>query len=169
MGRLITIAAVITLAINLGSAVDAQRRVPGTRPDTTVPVTVALKVGSQAYDFTGRATCTHAPVAGIYDLRAEQWSVQQSSDSGSLSLTHWHPASGADMFNLSVTSGNTRAGVSTVKVGTNGTIDGAGTVTLKREGKGGTFTVAAATAKGAKITGTITCEAFTPAIAEGGD
>ena len=169
MGRLLRIAAVITIAAAFCSELEAQRRVPGARPDTTVPVTVALKVGSQAYDFTGKATCTHAPVAGIYDLRAEQWSVQQSSDGGSLSLTHWHPATGADMFNLSVTSGNTQSSVSTVKVGTNGTIDGSGAVTLSREGKGGTFTVAAATAKGAKITGTIKCEAFTPALAEGGE
>ena len=169
MGRLLSIATVITVATTVSSALEAQRRVPGARPDTTVPLTVALKVGSEAYDFTGRATCTHAPVAGIYNLRAEQWRVQQSGDRGSLSLTHWHPASGADMFNLSVTSGNTQSSVSTVKVGTNGTLDGSGTVTLAREGKGGTFTVAAATAKGTKITGTIRCEAFTAAIAEGGD
>jgi hypothetical protein len=163
--RFLTAAAMI-VAVTATSA--EQRRAPASA-DKTVSVSIALKVGAQSYDFTGKATCTYAPVAGIYNLRAEQWSVQQASDGGSLSLTHWHPASGADMFNLSVTSGNTQSAVSTVKVGTNGTLDGSGAVTLKREGTGGTFTVAAATAKGAKITGTIKCEAFTPAIAEGGE
>jgi hypothetical protein len=163
--RFLTTVAVVMAAT---AAMAEQRRAPGSA-DTSVPVSIALTVGAQAYDATGKATCTYAPVAGIYNLRAEQWSVRHSSEGGSLSLTHWHPAAGADMFTLSVGSGNTRSGVSTVRVGTNGTIDGSGTVTLKREGKGGTFTVAAATAKGAKITGTIKCEAFTPAIAEGGN
>lgn len=169
MGRHLSIATVVAaITVSFGSGLEAQRRA-SSRPDTTVPVTAALKVGAQAYDFTGKATCTHAPVAGIYDLRAEQWRVQQSDDRGSLSLTHWQPASGAAMFNLSVTSNGVRSNVSTVKVGAKGTVDGSGTVTLARAGKGGTFTIAATTAKGAKITGTIKCEAFTPAFAEGGE
>ena len=162
--RLLTAAAVLCAAT---ASVDAQRRVAGAS-ETTVPMTVALKVGADAYNFTGKGTCTHAPVAGIYNLRAEQWRVQQSGDAGSVSLTFWHPASGADMFTLAVTAGKTRADVTTVKVGTNGTVDGSGSVTLKREGKGGTFTIAAATAKGAPIAGTVKCEAFSAAIAEGG-
>lgn len=169
MGRLLSFATILTVAVTLGSALEAQRRAPGERAGNTVPVTIALKVGAQAYNFSGQATCTHAPVAGIYDLRAEQWSVRQSGDAGSLGLTMWDPASGDDMFNLSVTAADARSTVSTVKVGDRGTVQGSGTVTLAREGKGGTFTVAATTAKGAKIAGTIKCDAFTAARAEGGD
>lgn len=169
MGRLLRLAIVLTVAAALSSALEAQRRTPAQPADSTVPVTVALKVGADAYSFTGKATCTHAPVAGIYDMRAEQYRVQQSGDAGRLSLTMWHPASGPDMFTLSVTSGAVRSSVSTVKVGTKGTVEGSGTVALARSGKGGTFTVSAATAKGAPITGTIKCDAFTPAFAEGGE
>ena len=46
---------------------------------------------------------------------------------------------------------------------------GTGTVILSTSAKGGTFTVAAKTTAGEAIAGTIKCEAFTPAIAEGGD
>jgi len=45
----------------------------------------------------------------------------------------------------------------------------AGIVTLAREGKGGTFTLAVTTARGATVSGTIKCDAFTPPFAEAGD
>ena len=57
---------------------EAQRRVPSARAETTVPVTIALKAGAEQVNFTGKATCTHAPVASIYGLRAERWTVDQA-------------------------------------------------------------------------------------------
>lgn len=147
----------------------AQRRVPGQRPDNTVPVTVTLRAGAEAYNFTGKATCSHAPVASIYDLRAERWTVDQSDGSRSATLALWHPASGNDLVSLALNIGNKRYSVSTIKVGSNGTVEGSGKITLAREGAGGTFTVDATAANGTKITGTVKCDAFTAAIAEGGD
>jgi hypothetical protein len=169
VGRSRLIGVVIIATATTVSAGAQARRAATQTADPTVAVAVALKAGGDAYNFTGRGTCTYAPVAGIYDLRAEQWRVEQSGAGGGVTLTFWHPASGADMFTLSVTAGGTRSAVNTVKVGGKGTVEGSGTVTLAREGKGGTFTVAASTAKGARVTGTIKCDAFTPAIAEGGD
>jgi hypothetical protein len=160
--------ATLIVATAAGSFVHGQRPSPSVRLDASVPVTIALRAGADGYNFSGKATCTYAPVAGIYNLRAEQWRVQQSGDAGSLALTFWHPASGADMFSLSLSAGNKRTSVNTVKVGTNGTVEGSGSVTLARQGNGGTFTVSAAAASGTKVTGTITCAAFTPAVAEGG-
>jgi len=70
---------------------------------------------------------------------------------------------------LALNIGNKRYSVSTIKVGSNGTVEGSGKITLAREGAGGTFTVDATAANGTKITGTVKCDAFTAAIAEGGD
>ena len=146
----------------------AQRRVPGQRADTTVPVTIALKAGAESYNFTGKATCSHAPVASIYNLRAERWTVDQSEGPRSLTLAVWHPATGSDLVSLNLSSGGKRHSVSTIKVGTNGTVEGSGTIALAKDGNGGTFTVTATAADGTKITGTVKCDAFTAAIAEGG-
>ena len=140
----------------------AQRRLPGAAGETKVPVTIALQVGSEAYKVTGQATCHHTAQASIYDVPAEQWSVQQSDGSRSLSLTMWRPkkASG-DMLSLAVSTGGKSHPVNTVKAGTSGPTEGSGTVTLVAAAQGGTFTIDAAAADRTKITGTITCAAFT--------
>jgi hypothetical protein len=94
------------------------------------------------------------------------WTVRHREDGRSLQLTLWKPADGSPaMFNLSV-KGPQNTTVSTVR---GGQVSGSGTVTLAKAGKGGTFTVDARDKAGAPITGTIKCEAFTAAIAEGGD
>jgi hypothetical protein len=167
MGRLLAlgiVAATVTV-----SAVSAQRRVPGQRAETTVPVAIALKAGTESYNFTGKATCSHAPVASIYNLRAERWTVDQSEGPRSLTLAVWRPASGSDLVSVNVSSGARRHSMSTIKVGNNGTVEGSGTVAFAKDGNGGTFTVNATAADGTKITGTVKCEAFTAAIAEGGN
>ena len=157
----------------LATVVDAQRRVaPGASSQpTTVPVTIALKAGADTFQFTGQASCTHAPTASIYGLLSEQWNVEQSEGSRSLHLTLWKPKNGAgDMFNLSISSGGARPqSVNTVKAPGAPAPAGSGHVTLTPAGNGGTFTVDAKTAAGGAITGTIKCDAFSPAIAEGGD
>lgn len=157
-----------TLAVAAATVGHAQRRVPAPGSET-VPVVIALKADGKAYNFSGQAKCTHAPVAAIYGLRAERWTVDRS-ESGALpaTLALWHPASGPDLVSLSFTIGDTRHDFSTIKVGSNGKVEGSGTITLAREGKGGTFTVNATSASGAKLTGTVKCDAFTPAFAEGG-
>jgi hypothetical protein len=166
--RRIQILATASMVIVAATSAAAQRRVPGQRADSMVPVTIALKSGTDAYQFTGKATCSHAPKASIYGLLAERWTVDQSDDSRSLTLALWHPASGNDLISVALNIGTQRRSVSTIKVGTHGTVEGSGTITLAREGSGGTFTVNATTANGTKITGTVKCEAFTAAIAEGG-
>jgi hypothetical protein len=59
--------------------------------------------------------------------------------------------------------------VNTVKAAAAPPVEGSGTATLATAAKGGTFTIDASTSKGVRITGTITCDAFTPAVAEGGN
>ena len=167
--RRLQILATAGMVVVAATTTPAQRRVPGQRADTTVPVTIALKSGAEAYQFTGKATCSYAPKASIYDLAAERWTVDQSDGSRSMTLALWHPASGSDLVSLSLNIGNQRYSVSTIKVGDKGTVEGSGKITLAREGTGGTLTVDATAANGTKITGTVKCGAFTPAIAEGGD
>lgn len=164
----ITAAAIIAVSAT-GASAQVQRRVLDQGADSKVAVTVALKAGAEAYSFTGKATCSRAPIASISSLRAERWTVDQSDGARSLTPAVWHPASGPDLVSLSMSAGGTRHAVNTVKVGTNGTVVGSGTIAFARAGNGGTFTVDATAGDGTKITGTVKCDAFTAAVAEGGD
>jgi hypothetical protein len=124
-----------------------------------------VKVAGQPYVAKGLGSCTHAPKASIYNVAAEMWSVRQEADNRSLQLTFWKPADGsASMFSLAV-SGPANATISTVR---GGEIAGQGTMTLAPVGKGGTFTIDGKGKNGTTIAGTVKCEVFTPAIADGG-
>lgn len=156
---------VIAAIIGVGVEADAQRRAPG-QAAAKQAIHVALKAGGQAFESSEPGRCTHAPTASIYQIVSELWSVQQSADSRSLSLTVWKPKDGSgEMINLSLRSGNTSHDVNTVR---GGSPTGSGTVTLQKAGEGGTFTVNAKTKAGVAITGTIKCDVFAPHIAEGG-
>jgi hypothetical protein len=143
-----------------------QRRVPGGDPELQAPVEVSLSVGGERYAASAPGKCTHAPVASIYQVVSELWTVQQSHDGRSLNLSMWRPKNGSgDMVSLSVSTGKTSKTVSTVR---GAAVAGSGKVTLAAAGKGGVFTVDAKAADGTAITGTIKCDAFAPHIAEGG-
>jgi hypothetical protein len=165
MHRMIT---VICCGSLLVASVAAQRRVPGEKP--TVGVIIALNAGTDTYQFKGQARCTHAPKAAIYGVLSERWMVQHSDDSRSATLTLWKPKNGSgEMFSLSISSGSRSRRVTTVKASGAPAPVGSGQVTLAPSASAGTFTVDAKTADGTAITGTITCDAFLPAIAEGGN
>jgi hypothetical protein len=141
----------------------AQRRTGG---PALVPVEISLKIAGQPYDVKGQASCTHAPKGSIYNVVSEMWTVRQEQDGGSVQLTLWKPLDGsASMFTLS-TSGKKNTSITTVR---GGQVSGSGTVAFAPSGKGGTFTIDARSKANETVTGTITCQAFTPAIAEGGD
>jgi hypothetical protein len=145
------------------------RRAPATQADTEVTVAIALRVDGQPYQFDGNASCEHAPMAAIYGVVAEMWTVQQSEEERSIALTMWRPKNAqGNWLSLSVSGGGKSYRVSTVQA-PGATVQGSGKVTLAPSGAGGTFTIEATAATGAVIAGTIKCSAFTPAIAEGGD
>jgi hypothetical protein len=156
--------AVAALAVACSAAVAAdQRRAPGERPG--VAMEVSLKAGGSTLASTEPGTCTHAPKASIYGVMAEMWAARQSSEGRSVQLTLWKPADGsAQLFSLSVNDTQNLT-VSTVPQ----QASGSGTVALAPAGKGGTFTIEAKAKSGETIAGTIRCEAFTAAIAEGGN
>jgi hypothetical protein len=150
---------------SLAADIDAQRRAPG-RAEMKQQIQVSLKAGGQMYQSSEPGKCTHAPVASIYNVVSEMWSVQQASEGRSLALSVWRPKNGSgDMVTLAVTTGNTSQHVSTVR---GGSTTGSGKVTFEKSGNGGTFSVDARTSSGAAITGTIRCDAFAPHTAEGG-
>ena len=131
-----------------------------------VPIDVSLKAGGEVFDAKGQGSCTHAPKASIYGVLSEMWSVTYKTDGRSVQLTLWKPSDGsASMFSLSLTTTKSTT-VSTVR---GGQVQGNGTVTLAASAKGGTFTIDAKGRTGEAVAGTIKCEAFTPAIAEGGN
>ena len=157
----------------LTAAAGAQRRVPpgAAAPDKPMgQVTIALKTGNSPYQGTGPGTCTHAPVASVYGVLSEQWSVDYSGGQRSMHLTVWKPKSGSgEMFSLSLSNGTTSQTVNTVRAPGASPTEGSGSVTLAATGTGGTFTVEAKDARGSAIAGTIKCDAFSAATAEGGD
>ncbi len=154
----------------VSTVVQAQQRRPPAAQKSAVGVTIALKVGANKYDFTGQASCTHAPTAAIYGVVSEQWNIEQSDGSRALHLTLWRPKNGSsDMFTLSVSGVSGSQTVNTVKASSAPAPEGSGSVTLAALGTGATFTIEAKTATGSAVTGTIKCDAFTPAIAEGGN
>ena len=159
------VAAAIVLAASMGTA-DAQRRVPG-QPPAKQAIQASLKVGNQTYQSNEAGACTHAPMAAIYQVVSQMWTVRQSSDGRSLTLTLWRPKDGsADMVTLSVTAGTASHSVTTVRGG--GQVEGSAKVTLEKAGNGGTFTLDARAKDGTAISGTIKCDAFAPHVAEGG-
>jgi hypothetical protein len=153
-----------------GSVASGQiRRQPqGAKPDQ-VPLHIALKAGGTPYTFDGQGKCARAERASIYDTPASMWSIAQNGEGRNLTLTMWRLQSGGDMMSLGVSSGSKSHNVDTVKVGRKAETQGTGTVKFEPAAQGGTFTIDATAADGTKITGTVTCESFTSAIAEGGD
>ncbi|MBA3642307.1 MAG: hypothetical protein M3541_12115 [Acidobacteriota bacterium] len=149
----------IATASTLAYAEQANRR-------ATVPVEVSLKAGQGTYAAKGQGTCTHAPQASIYNVRSQQWTVRHEEEGRSAQLTLWKPTDGsAEMFTLSV-NGKPNISISTVR---GGQLSGSGTVKFDPSGKGGTFPVDAKGKAGEPVSGTLKCDAFTAAFAEGGN
>jgi hypothetical protein len=165
MIRVLPCSAVSALVVLLtASSLDArQARRSG---PAQVPVEVNVKGGAETFTTKGDGSCTHAPKASIYNVASEMWMVRHQDGERSVQLTLWKPADGSNaMFSVSL-NGARSTTISTVR---GGQPSGSGTVTMKPAAKGGTFTIDAKTKEGAAVTGTITCGAFTPAIAEGGN
>jgi hypothetical protein len=160
---------IVPLALG-ATTITGQVRVPRGTADSKVPVTVALQVGSESYNATGQGSCRHATRGSIYNVLAQQWSVEQSDGPRSLTLTMWRPLNGSgDMMSLGInTAGKSRL-VDTVKVGSQGDVKGSGTVTFAPAGNGGTFTIAATAGDGTKIAGMIKCDAFAAPAPVAGD
>ncbi len=165
----LTLSAAFVFA-SVAGAQRAGRRAPGTASDDTVGVAIALQAGGEAYRFAGQASCRYEPNAAIYTVRARVWNVSYSDGTRSASLTFWRPTSGSgDMFTLYVQGGGKTYKADTVKTEHGGSPQGSGSVTFAAAAGGGTFTVNATAANGARITGTFKCDAFRTLAAEAGN
>ena len=151
--------AVCVPAASVSSFAQARRQAPEQK---TVPVTLDLKIGSEALQGSGAGRCTHAPAASIYDVRAQMWTAAYEVGGKPVQLTFWRPTDkSADMFGLQTPQVN----VSTVR---GGKPSGSGTVTFEPSAKGGVFKIQAKAADGTTVAGSIKCEGFLAHVAEGG-
>ena len=149
------------------ASVDAAQRSPA---GDTVGVVIALQAGTDSYRFTGQGTCTQEPKGWIYETAAHLRSIEQSEGQRHIRLTLWSPANkSANMFSLYLSVGGKSYQTTTITGKDAGPTKGSGTVAFASAGSGGTFTVNATAANGTKITGTIKCDAFRTAVAEGGN
>src|SRR5512135_3275717 len=123
------------IALMIASPAAAQvRRGPAMPAETKVDLAIKLQVNGQPYSLAGKGVCQHAPVASIYNVLAEMWSVEHNDGQRSIRLTLWRPRSTAgDMFSLSLSSGNKRYLVNTVKVGEQPAVEGSGKVSLRSQ------------------------------------
>jgi hypothetical protein len=162
MRRMRLIVPIVAISL-LSAAQTADAQVRRQQPEPkTVPVTLDLKVGSEALQGSGPGRCTHAPMASIYDVRAQLWTASYEANGNPVQHTFWRPTDkSADMFGLQAP----RVNISTVR---GGTPSGSGTVTFEPSGKGGVFKIQAKAADGTVVAGSIKCEGFLPHVAEGG-
>jgi hypothetical protein len=155
--------AVVSGSAPSGAQIRRQPPVPVEQQGTAIQA--SLNAAGERYQSSAPGKCTHAPTASIYGVVSELWTVQQSDNGKSLTLSLWQPKDGTrSMVSLTIAAGKSYR-VSTVK---GGETIGSAKVSMEPSGKGGTFTVYAKSADGADIMGTIKCEAFAPHIAEGG-
>jgi hypothetical protein len=157
---------VIVGVIGSGALAAQDRRAPAMPEIWHTAMKVSLTAGGQRYESSAAGKCTHAPTASIAGVPSELWTAEQSDNGKSLNLSVWQPKDGSrTMVSLSVRSGSSSHRVSTV-AGTPPV--GNAKASFEPSGKGGTFTVYAKSAEGADIIGTITCDDFTPHVAQGG-
>ena len=160
-----------TVALMLSMSLSAQRRPAGSAPqEQKVGLAIDLRVNGVPYTFKGQGVCEHLAKGSIYDTPAERWSVQHNATGQNMNLTLWRPLKGGgDMVTLSVQSGGKSHDVNTVKGPQATQTTGSGSVRFAPEGAGGTFAVEATAASGAKISGTVKCDAFTASQAVAGN
>ena len=133
-----------------------------------VPLEIHLQAGAHKYDASATGECRAADQASIYGVAASQFAVSHSAGKDSLNLTLWQPKNAENMVTLTVLIGGKRYEVDTVKAGPKKDTKGSAKTTLQKTGNGATLTIAAVTAGGEKVSGTIKCGALSPARAEGG-
>jgi hypothetical protein len=156
-------------ALAVASIGTAEQRTSA-RQEKTVGVDIALQAGGDTYQFTGQANCWHSPNGFIFGTPAKQWAVSHRDNARSLSLTFWKPTRKLGvMFSFQVQGGGKTYEATTVKTDQDGSTKGSGEVTFTPASAGGTFTVNATAANGAKISGTIKCSGFAPVHAEAGN
>jgi len=163
------LAALATLA----SAQVTVRRPPMARGDDEdkTKVTFSVTVGTQRFDETTQAKCTHAPMASIYNVLSKMWKVEYPSERNkSLILTVWQPMRGdtTPQINFYVGGEGKSQQITTVKAG-GGATKGTGSVAITTHGAGGRFDISGTTAEGSKVSGSIDCEKFAAPMAVGGN
>jgi hypothetical protein len=131
-------------------------------PAGRVGMEIALQVGGRPVAINGTGDCIYTDASTIYEAPATQWGARLDEPGRAVHFTMWRlRRGGPDMLTMSIVLGGTTHRVNTTKVGekTAG-LHGSGTSTFTKSGAGGVFTIDATADTGAKISGRITCSAF---------
>ncbi len=167
-----------TMALTAGSVLLLASYAAGQRRAAPLPaseeekvgVAIAMQVAGAPFQAAGKGTCTHEARGSIYGTPAQQWAIEFEEGRLSFHLTFWRPANGApDMFSLLASTGANSHSVSTTKGPAGGNVQGSGLVKLAAAASGGTFAIDATTTSGGRISGSVSCDAFTAAVAVGGE
>ncbi len=152
------------ILVSVVAAREAQR--PSASPDDRkAGVRIALRVDGADYQFNGRAFCTYEPSANIVAVSGQHWQVAHEEAERRVILSFLRATRGmGDMFSLHVTVAGKKYVTNTITMSptTRGSTEGSGKVTFEPAGTGGTFTIDATASNGARISGTVKCDAFKP-------
>ncbi len=162
-------AALAAAAVGAGRQVRAQ----GASADNKTGVSIALRTDDGPYEFKGPAICFHMASTTVNGVSGQNWQVAHREAERSVILSVVRPANGGpDMFSLHISAGSKKYVTDTVvwrrgaaKVPT----QGSGSVKFEPAGNGGTFTIEATAVNGAKISGTVGCDAFPARTEVGGN
>lgn len=126
-----------------------------------VTVQINLQVGGTAFTANGPGECVFTNQGSIYEAPGSMWGVRRHDQDRDVNFTLWRLAKGGDMLTLFVTSGGKTHHVNTLLVGPPANRRGSGRATFEKTGTGGAFALDVVADTGAKITGQLSCSAFT--------
>ncbi len=109
----------------------------------------------------------------VNGVSGQNWQVGHQEAERSMILSVVRPANGGeDMFSLHISAGDKKYVTDTVvwrRGVVKGPTRGSGSVRFEPAGNGGTFTITATAVNGAKISGTVKCDAFPARTEVGGN
>jgi hypothetical protein len=142
-------------------AADTSAHVP-LRPPGSIYVGINLEVGGAPFAAKGTGECRYAADASIDRVPGQMWTVRRRDSGQDVNFTLWRLRQGGEMFTLNVTSGGKMHRVNTIQASP-ADRRGSGSASISTQGGRGKFSIDAVDDTGVRVTGTLSCSAFTAA------